>query len=77
MVIANRDVNARQAGSIEIPGLKESQKLTNLFKSYGEDSELQSANGEIKADLGTGRIHLFEIDTPDIEKSGLEVLKQK
>ncbi len=77
VVIANRDVNARQAGSIEIPGLKESQKLTNLFKSYGEDSELQAVDGEIKVNLGTGRIHLFEIDTPDIEKSGLEVLKQK
>lgn len=76
LVIANRDVNARQGGSIEVPGLKESQKLTNLFKSYGDNSILQAENGKINVDLGPGRVHLFEIDTPDIENSGLEVLKQ-
>lgn len=76
LVIANRDVNARQGGSIEVPGLKKSQKLTNLFKSYGDNSILQAENGKINVDLGPGRVHLFEIDTPDIENSGLEVLKQ-
>ena len=76
LVVANRDVNSRQDGVINIPGLKEGQKLSNLFKSYGENSTLQAVDGKLNVDLGTGRIHLFEIDTPNIEKSGLEVLKQ-
>ena len=76
LVVANRDVNARQDGSIIIPGLKETQKLNNLFKSYGESSTLQAADGKLNVDLGSGRIHLFEIDTPNIETSGVEVLKQ-
>ena len=76
LVVANRDVNSRQIGSIEVPGLKEGQKLNNLFKSYGEDSTLQAVDGALNVDLGPGRIHLFEIDTPNIEKSGLNVYKQ-
>ncbi len=77
LVVANRDVNSRQGGIINVPGLKENQKLTNLFKSYGEDSTIQADNDKLNVDLGPGRIHLFEIDTPDIENSGLEVMKQK
>lgn len=77
LVVANRDVNSRQGGSIVIPGLKGTQKLTNLFQSYGETSTLQAVDGRINVDLGSGRVHLFEIDTPNIEQSGLEVLKQK
>lgn len=77
LVIANRDVNHKQSGTILVPGLSGTQKLSNLFDSYGENSMLQSQNGCIAADLGAGRIHLFEIDTPNIETSGLEVLKQK
>ncbi len=77
LVVANRDVNTNQSGVVEIPGLKENQKLNNLFNSYGENSTLQADSNKLKVDLGPGRIHLFEIDTPEIEKSGLEVLKQK
>ena len=77
LVVANRDVNHRQSGIVEVPGLSGNQKLSNLFKSYGENSEFQTANGQVITDLGPGRIHLFEIDTPNIEQSGLEVLKQK
>ena len=76
IVIANRDVNARQGGTIEIPGLSGFQKLNNLFPTTGENSILQADEDKINVDLGPGRIHLFEINTPDIEKSGLEVLKQ-
>ena len=76
IVIANRDVNARQGGTIEIPGLSGFEKLNNLFPTTGEKSVLQADEGKINVDLGPGRIHLFEINTPDIEKSGLEVLKQ-
>ena len=76
IVIANRDVNARQGGTIEIPGLSGFQKLNNLFPTTGENSILQADEDKINVDLGPGRIHLFEVNTPDIEKSGLEVLKQ-
>ena len=77
LVIANRDVNTRQGGSVFVPGMKEGQKLSNLFKSYGEESVLQAIDGKVNVDLGPGRVHLFEIDTPNIESSGLQVLKQK
>lgn len=77
VVIANRDVNTRQGATVNIPGLSASQKLNNLFPTTGEPSTLQADEGKINVDLGPGRIHLFEVDTPDIENSGLEVLKQK
>ena len=77
LVVANKDVNSKETGSIQIPGLKDSQKLTNLFPSYGEDSTIQASGQRLNVELGKGRIHLFEIDTPDIEKSGLEVFRQK
>ena len=77
VVIANRDVNGKQTGIVNVPGLNGSQKLQNIFKSYGEDSEIQANDGNIAVNLGAGRIHMFEVNTPDIEKSGLEVLKQK
>ncbi len=77
LTVANRDVTSRQSGSIEIPGLKESQQLKNLFKSYGDDSTLQAEDGKLNVDLGAGRVHLFEIDTPDIEENAIEVYNQK
>lgn len=77
VVVANRDVNTRQSGMIEIPNLSSNQKLTNLFKSYGDNSEFQVEDGKLITDLGAGRIHIFEVNTPNIENSGLEVYKQK
>lgn len=76
LVIANRDINHKSAGEIEIPGLSENQTLTNLLPTYGENSKLQAENGKVKVDLAPSRIHVFEINTPNIEQSGLEVLKQ-
>lgn len=77
VVIANRDVNSRQGGTINIPGLSSNQKLKNLFPTTGEKSTVQADINKINVDLGPGRVHLFEVDTPSIEASGLEVLKQK
>lgn len=76
LVVANRSINDRQKASINIPGLSESQELKNLVPTYGEESTLQAENGKLNVDLGASRIHIFEINTPEIEKSGLEVLKQ-
>ncbi len=77
LVVANRNIETRQKGSVNIPGLSASQTLKNLLPTYGEESVLQAEDGKVNVDLGTSRIHVFEINTPNIENSGLEVLKQK
>ncbi|MDD3237278.1 MAG: hypothetical protein PHV37_04195 [Candidatus Gastranaerophilales bacterium] len=76
VVVANRNINERQKGSVNIPGLSGNKKLQNLLPTYGDNSEVQAQDGKINVDLGAARIHVFEVNTPDIEKSGLEVLKQ-
>lgn len=78
LIIANRDVNKRQKGFVEIPGLKEGTELKNIAEKYGQNSYFQvNKDNIIGVDMGKARFHIFEIDTPEIEKSGLEVLKQK
>ncbi len=76
LVVANRNVNNREKGIIEVPGLKKDQSLNNLLPSCFDESYFQTENNQVKVDLGAARIHVFEIDTPDIEKSGLKVYKQ-
>lgn len=77
LVIANKDVNRHVAGKVIVPTLKADQKLENLLPSYGEKSEFQVSKGEVSVDLGPGRIHVFEIDTPYIETYSKQVYKQK
>ena len=78
LVIANRDVNKRQTGFVEVPGLKKGTILNNLAEKYGENSYFQvTADGVVSVDLGKARFQIFEINTPYIEKSGLEILRQK
>ena len=77
LVVANRDLNTRQSGKIVVPGLSEKQSLKNLFPTDGESSEFQANDGSLTVDLGPGRIHMFEINTPEIEKLSPEVLRQK
>ena len=78
IIIANRDVNNRQKGLVEVPGLKAGTKLTNLTDKYGQNSYFQVRNDDkISVDMGKARFHMFEVKTPEIENSGLEVLKQK
>lgn len=76
LVLANKDVNRRVACKVEVPTLKENQKLNNLLPSYGEKSKFQVSEGQISVDLGPGRIHVFEIDTPNIETYSQQVYKQ-
>ena len=76
LVIANRNVNRHTTGKVLVPTLKEHQKLTNLLPSYGEESKFQVSQGKIAVDLGPGRIHVFEIDTPYIESYANQVYKQ-
>ncbi|MBD5401710.1 hypothetical protein HDR58_02755 [bacterium] len=76
LVIANKNVNRNVACKVEVPTLKANQKLVNLLPSYGRESKFQVSEGELAVDLGPGRIHVFEIDTPYIETYGKNVYKQ-
>ena len=76
LVVANRDVNKSQSAKIKIPGLKANEKLENLVAPYGEKSFIQSEKNILKVDLAPARIHIFEIDTPEIEHCGLKVYRQ-
>lgn len=76
LVVANKNVNRSVACKIKVPTLKENQELNNLLPSYGKESTLQTAHNELRVDLGPARIHVFEIDTPFIEKYTQKVYKQ-
>lgn len=76
LVLANKNVNRNVACKVEVPTLRENQKLVNLLPSYGEESKFQVSQGEISVDLAPGRIHVFEIDTPYIETYTRKVYKQ-
>lgn len=68
LVVANKNPNRRISGTIEIPGLKQSQQLKNMVPEYGELSEFQVLDNELKVDLAPVDAYVFEIDTPNIEK---------
>ena len=76
LVVANKNIDRNITAKIKIPTLKENQELKNLLPSYGKESKLQAAKGELRVDLGPARIHVFEIDTPYIEKHTQKVYKQ-
>lgn len=76
LVIANKNVNRDVACKVEVPSLKADQKLVNLLPSYGKESQFQISQGEVSVNLGPGRIHVFEIDTPYIERYSKNVYKQ-
>lgn len=76
LVVANKNVNRDISCVINVPTMKQNQELDNLLPSYGQESILQAAEGELKVDLGAARIHVFEIDTPEMEKFSKKVYKQ-
>lgn len=76
LVLANKDVNRPVACKVKVPTLRENQKLENLLPKYGQDSKFQVENDGISVVLGAGRIHVFEIDTPNIEMYSDKVYKQ-
>lgn len=76
LVVANKDVNRTVSCKIKVPTLKENQKLVNLLPSYGQESKFQVSDGRLAASVGPGRIHVFEIDTPNIEMYCDKVYKQ-
>ena len=68
LVVANKNPNRNVTGIIEIPGLKKDQKLVNMVPEYGEKSEFQIAENELKVNLAPADAYVFEIDTPNIEE---------
>lgn len=78
LVVANRNTNKNVTGIIDIPGLKETQKLKNLIPEYGDTSEFQVCKNELRVNLAPCDAYVFEIDTPNIEKDRKgHVFKQK
>lgn len=64
LVVANKDVNARHSGVIEIPGLNPRQKLFNIAPGYGGQSTFTVQEGLLDVNLGPGKFYLFEIRLP-------------
>ena len=77
LVVANKNVNGHSRCIIKVPGMKENQALENILPVYGEKSKFQVKKNQLAADLAPGRIHVFEIDTPNIERQSKKVYKQK
>lgn len=76
LVVANKNVNRNVVGIIQVPTMKQGQELDNLLPSYGKESILQAMDNELRVDIAPGRIHVFEIDTPEIEQYSRKVYKQ-
>ena len=68
LVVANMNKNRDSSAIIKVPTLKSTQELNNLVDNYGQPSKFQVKDGEVRLQLGPSRAHVFEIDTPDIEK---------
>ena len=78
LVVANKNPNRNVTGIIEIPGLKADQKLENMIPEYGDTSEFQVHEGELRVNLAPADAYVFEIDTPNIEQDCKgQVFKQK
>ncbi|CDE89862.1 TPA: hypothetical protein CPT81_07315 [Candidatus Gastranaerophilales bacterium HUM_20] len=76
LIVANKNINRSVACKIKVPTLKANQELKNLLPSYGKESVLQARDNELCVDLGPARIHVFEINTPNIEKYSDKIYKQ-
>lgn len=47
-----------------------------MLPSYGKESIFQAVDNELRVDIGPARVHVFEIDTPNIENYTSKVYKQ-
>jgi hypothetical protein len=73
LVLANKDLNARHAANITLPGARAGSALSRLSPVYGAPSSaaIQQDNA-VSVNLGPGTFHLFEVDTPNLLQSGLK-----
>ena len=72
LVVANKNPNRNVTGIIDIPGLKKEQKLVNMIPEYGEKSEFQVKENELRVNLAPCDAYVFEIDTPNLEQDRKE-----
>jgi hypothetical protein len=56
----------KQKATLNIPGLNHSQPMINLVPGYGRPSYFYPGNNQLSVDLGPGRFHVFEINTPNL-----------
>ncbi|EKE02759.1 MAG: alpha amylase catalytic region [uncultured bacterium] len=76
LVIANKDVNAKQTGQVSIPTLKSSQLLVDVAPHSGLYSKYTSQKDAVNVELAPAAFHVFEIQTPDIEKHIDKIYRQ-
>lgn len=69
LVVGNKNINRNVTATVKVPTMKATQELKNLLPAYGKQSKYQAGESELRVDLAPSRIHVFEIDTPDIEKA--------
>ena len=75
IVIANKNVNAQETGRVIIPTLKKTQRLNDLSPSYGIPSKVKVLKNGLEVNLGPARAHIFEVETPEIEKHSKEIYR--
>jgi hypothetical protein len=68
LVVANMNKNRSSSAIIDVPTLKGNQEINNLVDNYGQPSKFQVKPNELRVELGPSRAHVFEIDTPEIER---------
>lgn len=76
LVVANKNINRATSCIIKIPTLHANQELKNELPSYGKESRFQPRENELAVDIGPARVHVFEINTPNIEKFSSKIYKQ-
>ncbi len=76
LVVANKNIDRPISCKIKVPTLSENEPLRNLLPTYGEKSEIQAVKNELRVNLGSARVHVFEINTPYIESYTNNVYKQ-
>ena len=76
LVVANKDVNKTQSGKINIKGLKGSQEMIDIAPENAGASDVKAYQGGVEVKLSPAKFTMFEIDTPQIEQSGVKVYKQ-
>lgn len=75
LVLGNRNVNRRNSAKIELQDITKNTQLKDLTLPYGEKSYIQSEDGALNVDLAPSRIHVFEINAPNIENDSFDVSK--
>ncbi len=68
LIVANKDINAEQKATLAIPGFLPTQPMTNRVPGYGRPSYFYPGINQMSVDLGPGRFHMFEINTPNLAK---------